>query len=89
MERERLARKNAKSVTDTDQPTLFGCFLRQRKCSDEDVGLNRPTTPEDKSFPNRTSAEDESTNGESDIVIIEDPRTSNATEENIQSTTNT
>ena len=47
MEREGLAQKKAKSVTGTDQPTLFGFFLLQRKCSDEDVGLNRPTTPED------------------------------------------
>ena len=89
MEREGLTRKKAKSVTGTDQPTLFGFFSRQRKCSNEDVGLNRPTTPEDNSFPNM-SAEDKSTlYGESDIVIIEDPQTSNAAEENIQSTTNT
>ena len=60
MESEELAQKKAKSVTGTDQSTLFGHSLRQRKCSDEDVGLNRPTTPEDNLFPNRMSAEDES-----------------------------
>ena len=56
MEREGLARKRAKSVTGTDQPTLFGFFSRQRKCSDEDVELSRSTTPEDNSFPNTMSA---------------------------------
>ena len=77
-------------MTGTNQPTLFGFFLRQSKCSDEDVGLNRPTTPENNSFPNRMSAEDESTpDRESDIMIIEDKQTSNAAEENIQLTTNT
>ena len=45
--------------------------------------------PEHNSFPNRMSAEDESTpNGESNIVIIENPQTSNAAEENIESTAN-
>ena len=70
MEREGLARKKAKSVTGRDHPTLFGFFSRQRKCSKQDVGL-RPTTPEDNSFPNTRSAEDESTpDGESDIVVF-------------------